>query len=109
MSIQERIDKARSGSGSKKLPNPVRVCITDDDYIYYANYCGHVISLLKIDLLVINFHHEDFNQQTSKVIKSIGSAHDVLQLCYQHLKLSGKARETVQTNVYTTTISHERR
>lgn len=110
MNIQERINKARNGNGSKKLPKPVRVCVTDDDYIYYANYCGHVISLLKIDLLVINFHDEDFNQQASKVIKSIGSAHDALHLCYQFLKLSGKvASAIVHPNVYTGKLSQGKR
>lgn len=109
MNILEKIYKAINGNTNKKLPNPSRVCVTDDDYIYYANYCGNLISLLKADLLVVNFHSEDFNQKVNRIMKSIDSAHSVLGLCYQFLRLSGKRVNHKSIDVYTSTISHERR
>ena len=109
MNIQERILNARNGNTNRKLPKPFKVCVTDEDYIYYANYCGNLISLLKIDLLTVNFHSEDFNQEVNRIIKSVDSTHSVLGLCYQFLRLSGKKVNHKNIDVYTSTISHERR
>ena len=109
MNIQERIDEARSRNTNNKLPKPFKVCMNDDDHIYYANYCSHTISLLKIDLLLVNFYHEDFNQEVRRITKQIDEMHILIVLCYQALKLSGKRVESKNLDVFTTTISHERR
>lgn len=109
MNIKERIADARSKNTNRKLPRPSRVCLCDDDYIYYANYCGNAISLLKIDLLTVNFHQEDFNQEVRRITKKVDDIHLLIAICYQALKLSGKDIESKTTDVFTTTMSHERR
>jgi hypothetical protein len=109
MNIQEKIDGAMSRNTNRKLPTPSRICSCDDDYIYYASYCSNAISLLKIDLLTVNFHQEDFNQEVRRITKKVDDIHLLIALCYQALKLSGKNIESKVADVFTTTMSHERR
>lgn len=109
MNIQERITEARNKNTNKKLPKPFKVCQSDDDFIYYADYCSNTISLLKIELLTVNFHNEDFNQIVLRITKQVDEIHELIRLCYQSLKQSGKEIKSNNVDVYTTTISHERR
>ena len=111
MSFKALIEDHRSGSVTfLQIGKPQFVCLNDDDFIDYINYCWEFLDFAQNKLSVeLSVYNDDDHEFIIRIGKEVARAHGVLELCHKFLSGKSNMPKKEKLEVYTTTRAHERR
>jgi hypothetical protein len=107
MNIQEQIERHKKGElNFRNIGSPKdSICIGDNDYITYLNYCWEFLMVVGSKISELEFLVEDDAITIGKLSDDALSAHAIIERCHKVLNVT--PNKNYVPVVYTTTMVHE--